>query len=68
MIDPSTIAFKDREDRESHERFMKRVADLQAQIEADPSVGRRLMQQAGIWDENGQLMPRYRDDADDDEN
>lgn len=68
MIDPSTLTFKDREDFESHQRFMQRVADLKAAVAADPSYGLRLMQQLGIWDENGQPTAKYRDDADDDEN
>ena len=41
--------------------FQDYVRELREQIKADPEVGKRLMQQAGIWDENGQPTEKYRD-------
>lgn len=58
----SNFIFKSEEERQSYERFAERVRVLQEQIEADPSVGVRLLQKAGIWDENGQPTEKYRDD------
>ena len=31
------------------------------QLQADMEIGRRAMQRAGVWDENGDLTEKYRD-------
>ena len=41
--------------------FHDYVQELRKQIKADPEIGKRLMQQAGIYDENGDLAEKYRD-------
>lgn len=35
--------------------------DFMKKMEADPEIGRRLMRDAGIWDENNNLVEKYRD-------
>ncbi len=43
------------------EDFQNYARELRERIKADPEVGKRLMIDAGIWDENGKLTEKYRD-------
>ena len=46
---------------EEAKRHQEWFDDFMKKMEADPEIGRRLMIEAGIWDENGQPNEKYRD-------
>ena len=45
---------------EELKRHQEWFAEFEKKMDADPEIGRRLMIDAGIWDENGQPTEKYR--------
>ena len=43
------------------QEFHDYVQELRKKMKDDPEMGKTLMQQTGIWDENGSLTEKYRD-------
>jgi len=43
------------------QEFHDYVQELRKKMKDDPEIGKRLMQRAGIIDENGELAEKYRD-------
>ncbi len=46
---------------EEAQRHQEWFDDFMKKMEADPEIGRRLMRDAGIWDENNKPTEKYRD-------
>ena len=49
-----------KEEREEHEKYLEKIRALVKKVKEDPSYGMKLLIDAGIYDENGELTEHYK--------